>query len=299
MKLLLGVMWLLHWLPLPLLGRVGEAIGTLLFALVRSRRAITLTNLRLCMPELSEAERRAIAKKHFQAYARSILERGILWWASEARLKRLIQVEPGVPVEAMQSSPTILLCPHFVCLDVAGVAVAREATVCSIYSPQKNRTFDEALRKGRLRFLPQKLFSRAEGVKPIIRAMREGLAFFMLPDMDFGAKDAEFVSFFGVPAATLTAPARIAAATGAKVIPVVATFLPDYRGWKVTFYPAWENYPGGDVVTATRQMNAFIEERVLEAPAEYFWAHKRFKTRPPGEPNVYKRNGPDTVPLQS
>ncbi|MEN3291381.1 MAG: Kdo2-lipid lauroyltransferase/acyltransferase [Burkholderiales bacterium] len=299
MRLLLGAMWLLHWLPLPLLGRFGEAVGTLLFVLVRSRRAITLTNLRLCMPELSEVERRAIAKKHFQAYARSILERGILWWAPEARLRQLIQVEPGVPLEAMQSGPTILLCPHFVCLDVAGAAVAMEATACSIYSPQKNRTFDAALRKGRLRFRPQRLFSRAEGVKPIIRAMREGLAFFMLPDMDFGAKDAEFVSFFGTPAATLTAPARIAAATGAKVIPVVATFLPDYRGWKVRFYPAWENYPGGDVVTATRQMNAFIEERVLEAPAEYFWAHKRFKTRPPGEPSVYARNAPDTMPLQS
>jgi KDO2-lipid IV(A) lauroyltransferase len=296
---LLGVMWLLHWLPLPVLGRVGEAIGTLLFALVRSRRAITLTNLRLCLPELSEAQRHAIAKKHFQAYARSMLERGILWWASEARLKRLIRVEPRVPLDAFESGPVILLCPHFVCLDVAGVAVALEASVCSIYSRQKNRRFDEALRKGRSRFRPVKLFSRTEGVKPIIRALREGLPFFMLPDMDFGAKDAEFVSFFGTQAATLTAPARIAAATGARVIPVVATFLPDYQGWKVTFYPPWENYPNGDTVAAARRMNAFIEDRVLEAPSEYFWAHKRFKTRPPGVPSVYAHSAPDTMPVQS
>jgi KDO2-lipid IV(A) lauroyltransferase len=105
--------------------------------------------------------------------------------------------------------------------------------------------------------------------------------------MDFGIKDAEFVPFFGTPAATLTAPARIAATTGAKVIPVIATFLPNYQGWKVKFYPAWENYPDNDIVEATRRMNAFIEERVLEAPSEYFWAHKRFKTRPPGEPGIY------------
>jgi KDO2-lipid IV(A) lauroyltransferase len=95
----------------------------------------------------------------------------------------------------------------------------------------------------------------------------------------------------------LTAAARIAAATGAKIIPVVATFLPNYQGWKVTIYPAWENYPGGDVVAATRRMNAFIEARVLEAPAEYWWTHKRFKTRPPGMPSVYGPHIPDTTQL--
>jgi KDO2-lipid IV(A) lauroyltransferase len=287
MRLLLAVMWLLHWLPLSVLGRIGEGIGSLLFLAVRSRRRIALTNLRLCMPELPEAERTAMAKRHFQAYARSVLERGVLWWAPESRLKRLIRVEPAVPLEAIASGPTILLCPHFVCLDVAGVAVMLESSLCSIYTQQRNKAFDAALRKGRSRFRPVKLFSRADGVKPIIRGMRDGLPYFMLPDMDFGAKDAEFVPFFGIDAATLTAPARIAAATGAKVTPVIATFLPDYQGWKVKFYPPWDNYPGDDIAQATRRMNAFIEERVREAPAEYFWAHKRFKTRRPGEAGFY------------
>lgn len=287
MRLLLGLMWLLHWLPLPLLGRLGEAVGSLLFIMVRSRRRITLTNLRLCLPQMPEQQRRAIAKRHFQCYARSILERAVLWWAPASRLKRLIVVEPALPLEAIRSGPTILLCPHFVCLDVAAVAITLETSGCTIYAEQKNKVFDEALRKGRARFHPVRLFSRPDGIKPIIRAMREGLPFFMLPDMDFGSKDAEFVPFFGVPAATLTATARLAAATGAKVIPVIATFLPNYRGWKVKFYPTWENYPGPDMIEATRRMNAFIEQRVLETPAEYFWAHKRFKTRPPGEPGFY------------
>lgn len=302
MRLILGMMWLLHWLPLPLLGRIGKIIGAFLFMALRSRRLITLTNLRLCLPDLSDLERHAIAKQHFQAYARSVLERGILWWAPPARLKKLIVIEPRVPLEVIGSGPTILLCPHFVCLDVAGVAVMLESPLCSIYTRQRSRVFDEALRKGRTRFRPIKLFSRSEGIKPIIRAMHEGLPFFMLPDMDFGAKDAAFVPFFGIPAATLTAPARIAATTNAKVIPVVATFLPNYRGWKVTFYPPWENYPGDDIAAATRQMNAFIETRTLETPAEYFWTHKRFKTRPPGLPSVYDQSipdtEPDTIPLQ-
>lgn len=287
MRLMLGLMWLLHWLPLPLLGRFGEAVGSLLFLLLRKRRHIALTNLRLCMPELDEAQRVRLARQHFQSYSRSVWERAILWWAPEARLRRLIQVEGGLPLARIEAGPTILLCPHFVCLDVAGVAVMLESSLCSIYVKQKNKAFDDVLRQGRSRFRPVKLFSRKEGVKPIIRAMREHLPYFMLPDMDFGAKDAEFVPFFGIPAATLTAPGRIAAATGAAVVPVVATFLPGYAGWKVRFFPAWEDFPGDDMAASARRMNAFIEERVREAPAEYFWTHKRFKTRPEGEASVY------------
>ena len=287
MRLLLGLMWLLHWLPLPILGRIGKAVGSVLFMVLRKRRHITLTNLRLAMPELSEQQRVALARQHFQAYSRSIWERAILWWAPEARLRGLIKVEPRVPLEQIQAGPTILLCPHFVCLDVAGVAVMLETSLCSIYVQQKNKAFDDVLRAGRSRFRPVKLFSRKEGVKPIIRAMRDHLPYFMLPDMDFGEKDSAFVDFFGTPAATLTAPGRIAASTGAAVIPVVATFLPNYQGWKVTFYPAWANYPGDDMVLAARRMNAFIEERVREAPAEYFWTHKRYKTRPEGEVSPY------------
>ena len=294
MKILLGFMWLLHWLPLPVLGRFGTAVGSLLFIIMGPRREIALVNLRLAMPELSEQQRRDLARRHFQAYSRSVFERAILWWASEARLRRLIVIETGegmppgqIPVAAMTDKPTILLCPHFVCLDVAGASIAMEASASSMYVTQKNAAFDHVLRAGRARFKPVKLFTRQDGIKPILRALRDRLPYFMLPDMDFGEKDAELVPFFGIPAATLTATARIAATTGAQVMPVIATFLPDYRGWRVKFYPVWDNYPGPDMVAATRRMNEFIEERAREAPAEYFWTHKRYKTRPNGEPSFY------------
>ena len=286
MRFLIALLWLLHWLPLPVLGRIGKTVGSLMYYAIPKRRKIALINLRLCMPELSEAERVDIAKRHFQAYSRSILERSLIWWAPIPRLRRLIHIEPAVPQAEMESGPTILLCPHFVCLDVAGVA-ARVIPLSSIYSPQKNQAFDQLLRYGRERFGPERLFTRNEGVKPILRALREGLPYFMLPDMDFGEKDATFVPFFGIPAATLTALGRLSAATGAKVIPVVATFLPNYEGYRVVFYPAWKDYPGDDMIAATRRMNAFIEDRVRESPAEYFWTHKRFKTRPPGEASFY------------
>src|SRR3954465_12246514 len=148
MRGLLILMWLMHWLPLPILGRIGEGIGSLLFFVIKKRRHIALTNLRLCMPELTEAERIALAKKHFKAYSRSVWERGILWWASEKRLKKLIVVEPRLPLDAIAAGPTIILCPHFVCLDVVGVALMQETSLCVIYSRQSNPVFDKAMRKG-------------------------------------------------------------------------------------------------------------------------------------------------------
>jgi KDO2-lipid IV(A) lauroyltransferase len=289
MRALLAIMWVLHWLPLPILGRIGKFIGSILFIVIVERRQITLTNLRLCFPKMTEKQRIAIAREHFQGYARSILERGILWWASPERLRRLIKVTPAIPTKLAQERPTIYLCPHFVCLEVAGTAITMAGPACSIYVRQHNELFDEALRKGRLRFTTDErnLLARDAGIKPIIRAMRSGRPFLMLPDMDFGRKESVFVPFFGIPASTLTAPARLAAATEGQIIPVITRFQPHYRGWEVRFFPPWENYPGDDIEQATRFMNAFIEERINEAPAEYFWSHKRFKTRPEGIPSLY------------
>lgn len=289
MRAMLALMWLLHWLPLPVLGRIGKGIGSVLFVLMRHRRRIALTNLKLCLTHLNDQERLAIARGHFQGYARSVLERGILWWASPQRLEKLIRIVPAVPTAAAAAKPTIFMCPHFVCLEVAGVAITMAGPACSMYTPQRNRVFNEALRKGRLRFTPDErnLMARETGIKPIIRAMREGRPFLMLPDMDFGPRDSVFVPFFGVSAATLTAPARLTMATDGQVIPVITRFLPDYQGWQVIFYPPWDDYPGTDVDAATARMNAFIEERILESPSEYFWSHKRFKTRPEGMASVY------------
>jgi len=297
MRFLLGIMWCLHFLPLPILGRFSEFIGSIFYWVLLSRRHITLTNLRLCFPELSEPEHKLIAKQHFRAYARSILERGILWWSPEERLRKLIQVELPSSLEFDAKVAVILLCPHFVSLEVAGIGILFETRIrklCNVYTAQKNVLFDQALKNGRNRFgygeRSVRLFTRAEGIKPIIRSMREEHAFLMSPDMDFGIKDAEFISFFGVPAATLTATARLAAATNAKVVPVIATMLPNYQGWRVTVHPAWETFPGDDILAATQYMNTFIETQIRLAPAEYLWSHRRFKTRPEGAADVYKKH---------
>jgi len=288
-RALLAVVWLLHWLPLPLLAAVGRALGRLLHLLGRDRREVALRNLALCMPEMAPAEREALVREHFQWLGRSLLERGLLWYAGPARLKRLIHVEGDVHLAERSERPVMWLVPHFMALDVAGAATQLFQTrwVASIYQAQSNAVLDAAMRAGRLRFGVGEVFSRHESALPLVRAVKKGAAFFNLPDMDFGPRDAAFVPFFGVPAATLLAPSRLARSLKMVVQPVVAETLPGGQGYRVRFLPAWDDWPSADPEADARRMNAWIESEIRRCPAQYLWVHKRFKTRPEGQPPVY------------
>ena len=285
----LGLLWALQWLPLAWQAGLGRGLGRLLFALASGRRRVALRNVQLCLPALDEAARQALVRQHFEWLARSLLERGLLWFAPVGRLKRLIQVEGDVGLAARSDKPVMWLVPHFVALDVAGVATQLFQTgpVVSIYQAQSNAVFDAAMRKGRLRFGLARVFARSERALPLVRAIRRGAAFFNLPDMDFGARDAAFVPFFDVPAATLLAPARMARALGMVVQPVLAEILPGGQGYRVRFLPPWQDFPGDDDLAAATRMNQWIAEQIRLNPAQYLWVHKRFKTRPAGEPSLY------------
>jgi len=286
-RLGLALIWLLHWLPLVVLAPIGRGAGLLLYALAFERRRVVMTNLRLCFPELRDAQRAALARQHFAAFGRSLLEHGILWWGSRKRVLDLVQIEGLEHWHAVRDRPVIWLAPHFVGLDMGGIRLTAEYPLVSVYSKQKNPAFDAVLLHGRTRLGPTELYSRQDGIRPVAKAIKSGLPFYYLPDMDFGERDSIFVPFFNTSAATITGLARIAALTGAAVVPAVTAQLPGGGGYVLRFYPAWENYPGDDPAADTRRMNAFIEERVREMPEQYYWLHKRFKTRPPGEARFY------------
>ncbi|MDD5240993.1 MAG: lipid A biosynthesis acyltransferase [Sulfuricella sp.] len=286
-RLGITLIWLLHFLPLGLLARLGEGFGLLLYLLGRERRRVARINLRLCFPELQDEEREKLVRRHFRAFGRSVLERGILWWSPKSRVQRLVHIEGLEHWQAVAGKPAIWLAPHFVGLDMGGVRLTTDYPLVSMYSKQKNPLFDALLLHSRTRFGNSPMASRQDGLKPVVRAMRNGLPFYYLPDMDFGARDAVFVPFFGVPAATITGLSRLAKITGAAVVPCVTRQLAGGAGYVLKFYPAWSDFPGADVEADARRMNAFIEERVREMPEQYFWLHKRFKTRPPGEQRFY------------
>jgi len=285
----LSLVWLLHWLPLPVLALLGRGLGRLLHTLGHARRRIALANLALCMPELSEAERARLVREHFEWTGRSLLERGLLWYASAARLRRLIHIEGDVKLAERSEQAVMWLVPHFVGLEVAGAATQlfQEKTGCDVYTAQSNPVLDAAFHKGRARFGKALLFNRQQGAMPVVRAIKRGVAFFNASDMDFGLRDAAFVPFFGQPAATLLAPSRMAKSLHMIVQPLVAEILPGGRGWRVHFMPAWEHWPSDDPVADAAAMNRFIEAQIRLMPAQYLWVHKRFKTRPEGAPPVY------------
>ncbi len=282
-RLVLLLMWLLHWLPLPWLAACGRVFGHLFYRFGRARRHIALTNLGLCFPALSASEKSALARRHFEAFGRSFLERGLLWWASPARIRRIVRLE-GL-AHLPQDRPAILLAPHFVGLDMGWTRLTLERDLVSMYSNQKNPVFNAALYRGRLRFGHSALLSRQEGTRRAIKALKAGTPFYYLPDMDYGRQDAIFVPFFGVPAATITGLSRLARLTGAAVLPVI-TRMQD-NGYVVEIGAAWKDFPGESIETDTRRMNAFIEVAVRQMPEQYFWLHRRFKTRPPGEMRPY------------
>jgi KDO2-lipid IV(A) lauroyltransferase len=281
------LLWLTHFLPLPLLALLGRGLGLLIYAFVGERRHVTLTNLRLCFPGWDENTRKRAARLHFQAFGRAFVEHGMLWWSSKERLQRLIRVEGVEHWQAVADRPVIWLAPHFVGLDMGGTRIITEWQGVSVYSHQKDPVLDRILLRGRTRFVTPVLFSRQDGIRPVVRAVRRGLPLYYLPDMDLGSRDSIFVPFFGVAAATVTGLARIAQLAGAVVVPAVTRQLPGGMGYVLKFYPAWSDFPTGNLAADVRRMNAFIEERVREMPEQYFWLHKRFKTRPPGEDKFY------------
>lgn len=288
MKAAFFLLYLLRFLPLPLLHLLADAVGSLAYYAVLPRRRVGETNLRLCFPERSAAERRRLLKRHFRHMARLVLEYGLYWYAPAARLKSLVRYRDKHHLDhALAQGKVILLYPHFTAFELAVYALNQDVPLISMYSHQKNRQLDEQILRGRHRYDNVFLIGRTEGLRAIIKQMRASDApFLYLPDQDFGRKDSLFVRFFGIPTATIAGLGRIAALTRAKVVPAIPTREADGTV-TLRFYPAWEDFPGTSDEADAQRMNDFIEARVREQPEQYFWLHKRFKTRPEGEAGFY------------
>ncbi len=285
MRVVLFILWCLRWLPRGAVMAIANSLGSLLFHWGRKR--VTLINLKLCFPEKSDVEREKIGRGVFKNLARSTLELGHLWYAPVDEALAIVMVRDRHFMDEWRGKvPIIVLAPHFVGLDIGGARFSHDyPEAFSMYSEQKNKVFDAALRRARKRFSDALLVTRQQGLRPVLKALKEKRPFYYLPDMDFGAKDAAFVDFFGIKTATVTAVSRLCEITGAKVIPLITRQTSE--GYEARYYPAWEDFPSGDAAADARRMNAFLEDRIREIPDQYFWVHKRFKTRPAGEEYFY------------
>jgi len=282
-------LWLLRgvgYLPLPVLRALGAALGLLLYAVVADRRHVVFTNLRICFPALSPRARATLARQSFVHFAQAWLDRSWLWHRSPACIQSRVQLMGDV-AGLSQAQPTVLFAPHFVGLDVGWTALTLNLPLhfTTIFTPQSNAAVDAWVAQGRQRFGHVRLFRREDGVKPIVSALRQHQLLYLLPDMNFGPSESIFVPFYGEPAATVPSLSRFAKLGRARVVPVITRMTP--TGYEVRVHPAWSDFPTDDVSADTASMNLRLQGFIDAMPAQYFWVHKRFKTRPPGAPELY------------
>ena len=273
-------------LPLSVTRGLGAVLGWVLYAVVGSRRRVVNTNFALCFPQLSVDARRKLTLQTFVYFAQAWLDRAWLWHAPKTWVQRRVQVT-GAVEELEGNAPTVIFLPHFFGLDAAwaGVALQMPRPSTTIYTDQSNKLVDRWILRGRRRFGNLRLFGRAAGVKPIVAALREGQPLYLLPDMDFGPDDSVFVPFYGMPTATVPSLSRFAKLGRAKVLPLLPRITP--TGYEVQVLPAWADFPSEDPVADTALMNERLKGYIDTMPAQYYWVHKRFKTRPEGEPSLY------------
>jgi Kdo2-lipid IVA lauroyltransferase/acyltransferase len=288
-RLGLAVMRLLRFLPLSWVRALGWALGHLLHAVAAPRRRIARTNWALCFPQLDESERHRAVRQHFIVFAQAWLDRSWLWEGQPDLVRRRVKLV-GDLAALDGSAPTVLFAPHFVGMDAGwtGLTLHLERKCCGLYAEQSNPEVDRWMAQGRQRFGQPHIVAQRQGLKPLIAALRSGEPLYLLPDMDYGARDSVFVPFFGVSAATISSLPRFARLSGAKVVPIVTRLTRE--GYEIEVMSPWQNYPSQDMVADTALMNQRLEALIATMPEQYYWVHKRFKTRPAGEASLYGRD---------
>ncbi len=287
--LAVGLVRLIGLLPFPLLWALGMLLGRLAYFLAVSRRRVAHKNLEICFPDLSEPERRRLAGLHFGYLGVAALTQGVVWGASRRRLARLVRIVGREHFDQAyaEGRNLIIMVPHFVGLELGGAAfTALVHPGMYMYQRIRNPVIDSQMRRSRTRFGALSV-ERKDDLRGMAKEMRKGTPFYYLPDQDAGRFRGIFVPFCGIPAATVPMLSRFARLADALVIPAFLRYLPWGRGLELILDPPLDPFPTEDQAADTALMNRVIEGRMRTMPAQYFWVHRRFKTRPPGQPPIY------------
>lgn len=281
-------LWLISLLPLRLTAFLGRGLGVILHRVAGRRSHIVSTNLELCFPELDSSQIDQLMKEHFKSLGQAALTIGINMFASQRRLQRLVKIRDRhfFDREIGAGTPVILLAPHFVAMEIAGLVLAPERHMLSMYQTIRNPLIDYLVRRGRSRF-GGIMIERKADMRQVVKMVRGGSPFYYLPDQDPGSGDKVFAPFFGIQTAVTPGLSRFARLSKAVVIPCFTKMLPHGAGYEVIFMPALKNYPTNDPVQDAAHMNEVVEHGIREMPAQYFWVHRRFKSRPEGEESLY------------
>ena len=287
----LGVLWLVVQLPYKVQLRIGQVLGALMYRVAGDRRRIAARNLELCFPEKSAAERKQLLKDNFASTGIAFFEMAMSWWWSKPRLAKLAHVEglEHLKQAQLEGKGVILMAFHFTTLEIGAALLGQKHTIDGMYREHKNPLFDFIQRRGRERHNVDSLAVERDDVRGMLKLLRSGRAIWYAPDQDYGAKQSIFVPLFGVQAATVTATSKFARLGKAQVVPFTQQRLADGSGYKLVIHPPLSDFPGESDEADCLRINQWVERAVSECPDQYLWAHRRFKTRPPGEPKLYDK----------
>lgn len=283
----LALLRLLIYLPYRLQIYLGTAFGEGLYWLAPAKKRIANINLKACYPELTPAARKKLLRKNFHSMGIAFFELGMAWWRSSFWLKKYCHIEglEHLQTALKQGNGALLLSGHSTCLEIGGRLLVQHAPMQVMYRKAGNELMNTiALRARNQHFLQVILRTN-------MRAMIKGLAknqpSWYAPDQDFGPQNTVFAEFMGINTATLPTTAKIAQVSGAVVLPFYPIRLEHGQGYLLKIYPALRDFPSGDVAVDARRVNQALEAQIADAPEQYLWAHRRFKTRPAGEPAFY------------
>ena len=287
----LGLLWLVAQLPYRALLGLGRVLGALMYRAAGERRRIAARNLELCFPELSSDERQRLLKENFASTGIAFFEMAMSWWWPQARLARLAHIEGIEHLQAAQrdGEGAILMAVHFTTLEIGAALLGQVHTIDGMYREHGNPVFDFIQRRGRERHNRDSLAVERDDVRGMLKLLRKGRAIWYAPDQDYGIKQSIFVPLFGIPAATVTATSKFARLGKARVIPFTQKRLEDGSGYRLVVHPPLEGFPGETEEADCLRINQWVEGVLRECPEQYLWAHRRFKSRPEGEPRLYDK----------
>jgi len=286
----LAILRICVFLPYQIQMWLGRQLGYLSYALMPQRKNIVETNIRLCFPELNRTEQKVLIKKSIASTGMAIVETGISWWAPKQTLMKLHKLDglEHLNKALAKGKGAIILASHFTTLEIGGTFLAQHIDNLNVvYKRAHNPLFEYFIRTKRTR--NGATLINHKKVREIIRCLKNNNVAWYSPDQDFGEKDSVFAPFMGISTCTLISTQRLAQITGAAVIPLHIERPSEGSVYRFHFSPAIENFPSDDSVLDATAINHAIEEQIKVTPEQYLWAHRRFKSRPDGEPDFYSK----------
>ena len=282
-----GFFYLCAQLPYAWQMSMGRGIGQLFYWFARERKHIARTNLALCFPSLSDTDQEILLKKNLQDTGMGLMEQNIGWFMPERRYRKLVQVEGLEHIRELGKQAALIVVKHNNCISVCTIGLSMFMPIAGMYRRHKNAALEYLQTRGRVRLCPEGTVVERKETRTMMRLLRQGLSVMYAPDQDYGIKNGVWATFFGVPAATVTATTGFAKLGKAKVIVMNCYRLPNAEGYKIVLSPPLANIPSDDELLDAQTINDLFEAQIRECPEQYLWVHRRFKTRPPGQKRPY------------